>query len=305
LLAEAGPVVIVGTTRGGQPAAADWPADGCVQLRTGDLREPGFVEALIADVAPDWVVHLAAQASVAASWRDPAATLVNNAVAQANLLESVVRRVPHARVLVFGSSEEYGRLRPEDLPASEEAPLRPESPYAVSKVTQDFLGLQYHLARQLAVVRVRPFNLFGPGQSDQFALASFARQIAEAEQGLRPPVIAGGNLSARRDYTDVRDAVRAYRALLLGGQSGEVYNVGGGGVRSIGEILEALRGLAWVRVDVTVDPARLRPVETAVVAVNAGRIREAVGWAPTIPFEQTVADILDDWRRRVARAEHR
>src|SRR5205807_2696202 len=153
------------------------------------------------------VIHLAAQSSVAESWRDPPGTLTNNLLGQLNVLESVARYAPAARVLVFGSSEEYGQIRPDDLPADEETPLRPDNPYAVSKVAQDYLGMQYFLGRHLAVVRARPFNLLGPGQGDRFAIGSFARQIAEAEADLGPPVVKVGNLSARRDYTDVRDAV--------------------------------------------------------------------------------------------------
>jgi GDP-4-dehydro-6-deoxy-D-mannose reductase len=266
----------------------------------GDLTRADDADRVVRAARPDWVVHLAAQSSVAESWRDPAGTLVNNLVAQLNLQESLVRHAPASRVLVVGSSEEYGQIRPEDLPADEATPLRPDNPYAVSKIAQDYLGLQYYLGRRLTVVRARPFNLFGPGQSDRFAIGSFARQVAEAEAGMREPVVTVGNLSARRDYTDVRDAVRAYWLLVRRGAAGDVYNVGGGGVHSIGEVLDALIALARRPLEVRVDPGRLRPADTPEVAPDASHIRHELGWQPRIAFHQTVSDTLDDWRQRIA-----
>lgn len=287
-------VTVFGTTR--RPSA---PC-GRVLLSEGDLTERGFVDQLIEQTRPAAIVHLAAQPSVAESWANPEATLLNNLRAQLNLLEATARYVPVARVVIAGSAEEYGMIAPEDLPAKETAPLRPDNPYAVSKVIQDFLGLQYFLGRNLDVIRVRPFNLFGPGQSDRFAIGSFARQIAEAEAGRREPILMVGNLSARRDYTDVRDAVRGYVALLRHGQGGAVYNLGGGGVRSIGDILEALRGLARCDLQVRIDPTKFRPVDAPIIAPDIQRISEETGWRPAISFAQTVQDILDDWRSRIA-----
>jgi GDP-4-dehydro-6-deoxy-D-mannose reductase len=272
------------------------------QVFVGDLIDPSFVDAAIDEIRPDRVVHLAAQSSVPASWQDPARTLTNNVLAELNVLEASARHVPAARVLVVGSSEEYGSAQPTDLPLTEEAPLRPESPYAVSKIAQDFLGLQYFLGRHLDVVRVRPFNLIGPGQSDRFAIPSFARQIAEAEAGRRPPVIEVGNLSARRDFTDVRDAVRAYAMVLERGRAGEVYNVGGGCVRSIGDLLNSLCQLARRPLEVKVDPSRFRPVDAPAIESDNRKIREEVGWHPRIPIDQSLRDVLDEWRQRVAQS---
>jgi GDP-4-dehydro-6-deoxy-D-mannose reductase len=265
----------------------------------GDLIEAEFSSAVIRDVRPDMVVHLAAQPSVAESWKDPVGTIITNTLAQLHVLEAVAQHAPLARVLVVGSAEEYGRATEEGDVASEDAPLRPTSPYATSKVVQDYLGLQYYLGRGVDVVRARPFNLFGPGQSDRFAIASFARQIAQAEAGQRPPTIEVGNLAARRDYTDVRDAVRAYLALLERGRSGEVYNVGGGGVRAVGEVLSQLIQLARCSVTVRIDERRYRPNDAFAPSPDTGRIRDEIGWRPRIPFEQTVRDILDDWRTRI------
>lgn len=276
-------------------------ADGSLRIEhvRADLTVLEQVETLVRVARPDFVVHLAAQPSVAESWRDPVGTITNNLVAQQNLLQCLVAAAPEARVLVVGSSEEYGLVHPEDLPVDEETPLRPDNPYAVSKIAQDYLGLQFFLGRRLPVVRVRPFNLFGPRQSDRFALGSFARQIAEAEAGLRAPEVVVGNLAARRDFTDVRDAVRAYWLALERGTPGEVYNVGGGGVRAVGDLLDALVARARVKVAVRVDPDRFRPVEAPSIAADVSRIREELGWEARIPFETTIDDILDDWRERV------
>lgn len=293
---------VFGTVRRRGSAARESPVVSSLPAGrelTGDLTEPGFVDQVVGATRPDWVFHLAAQSSVIASWQEPAATLVNNLVAELNVLDSLTRRAPNARVIVVGSSEEYGQVRPADLPLDEASPLRPDSPYAVSKVAQDYLGLQYYLGRRLAVIRVRPFNLIGPGQDDRFALPSFARQIAEAEVGRRPPLIEVGNLEARRDFTDVRDAVRAYVLLAQKGQPGEVYNVGSETVHSIHELLDALRALARCHVEVRVDPARFRPSDVPVVQSNCGKLRREIGWRPAIPIEQTLRDILDDWRCRV------
>jgi GDP-4-dehydro-6-deoxy-D-mannose reductase len=285
-------VRVYGVTRFVEGVSEGWFA--------GDLTEESFVDDVLREVKPNVVIHLAAQSSVADSWRDPRGTVVNNVVAQLNLLESIVRHAPSARVLTVGSAEEYGHLAPENLPAREDGPLRPDNPYALSKIAQDYLGLQYHLGRHLDVVRIRPFNLFGPGQSDRFAVGSFARQIAEAEAGLGEPVLRVGNMTALRDYTDVRDAARAYWAILERGRAGEVYNLGGGGIHSIGEVLDALVQRARVPLEVRQDPAKFRPVDAPVVAPDVGRLHEETGWQPTIPFEQTIQDLLDDWRIRVA-----
>ncbi len=271
-----------------------------MRWHVGDLLDPEFVDRIVAEARPDWVVHLAAQASVQSSWQQPTETWKNNTLPQINLLESVSHRAPGARVLIPGSSEEYGRVRAEDLPLSEAAPLRPDSPYGASKVAQDFLGLQYHLGRALDVVRVRPFNLIGPGQSERFAIPSFARQIAEVEAGLREPVIMVGNLDVRRDFTDVRDAVRAYEQILAKGEAGEVYNVGGGCFRTVREILDGLCALSSRTLQIQVDPTRFRPSDAPVVQSDCRKIRDSIGWSPTTPVDRTLVDILDEWRHRVA-----
>jgi GDP-4-dehydro-6-deoxy-D-mannose reductase len=270
-----------------------------VDLHLIDLNDEEAVHGLLEATRPDEIYHLAAQAFVPLSFENPWDTLSNNIHAQLNLLHSMVKLDLDARILVVGSGEEYGNLRPEDVPVAENHPLRPSSPYSVSKVTQDMLGLQYYLSHDVATVRVRPFNQIGPGQSPDFVAPAFARQIAAIEKGLQEPVIYVGNLEARRDFTDVRDMVRAYVLLLALGTPGEVYNTGSGEAHSIRELLDLLLNLTDSPVQVRPDPARMRPIDTPVIICDATRLRVATGWSPAITFEQSLADILADQRARV------
>jgi GDP-4-dehydro-6-deoxy-D-mannose reductase len=253
----------------------------------------------VAAVRPDGIVHLAGQSSVHESWSNPAATLRTNVIGLLNVFEAVRKRRLEPRVLVVGSAEEYGAVDPDAPPLTEDAPLRPLSPYAVSKVAQGFLALQYALARDLPVIRTRTFPHTGPGRGEAFAESSFARQIAEVEAGRRRPVLAVGNLDAVRDFTDVRDVVRAYRALLDRGAAGEVYNVCSGRGRSIGDILRSLLEIAGTQVELQVDRERLRPSDLPSLVGDPRKVREATGWEPRIPLETTLRDLLDHWRERV------
>ncbi len=291
----------------------DWQLFGCyrtpadvakldrVHPVVADLTVTEQAEAAVAQAMPDLVFHLAALSSPHLSYSQPLTVINNNLASQVNLLEALRRHCPSARVLVVGSGDEYGLARPEEMPLREDAPLRPTSPYSVSKVAQDFLALQYHLAYGLWIVRLRPFNHIGPGQEDSFVVASFARQLAEIEAGVREPVILVGNLEARRDFTDVRDMVRAYQLALLYCQAGEVYNVGSGQAHSIGQVLDALIDLSGLRVEVRADPSRLRPVDVPIVVADTTKFRAATGWQPFISLEQTLRDTLDYWRDRVRR----
>jgi len=264
-----------------------------------DLRDPGATRELVEQARPDFVFHLAAQAFVPLSWVDPWDTLETNLRSQMNLCEALLRSSPKARVLVVGSNEEYGQVRSDELPVNEASPLRPDSPYAVSKIAQDFLGLQYFLSRGLPVVRVRPFNHIGPRQSEKFVAAAFAKQVASIEAGLQVPVVKVGNLSAQRDFTDVRDMVRAYYLALSHGEVGEVYNIGSGTPRSIQHVLDALLSYSGVDVRAEIDPERMRPSDTPIMYCDASKFMARTGWTPTIPFEQTLHDVLDDWRTRI------
>jgi GDP-4-dehydro-6-deoxy-D-mannose reductase len=205
--------------------------------------------------------------------------------------------------LVVGSADEYGLVRPEELPIGEDTPLRPYNPYAVSKVVQDMLGYQYFASHSLHVVRVRPFNHIGPRQSAGFVTAAFAKQIAEAEAGRSPPVIKVGNLEAKRDFTDVRDMVAAYYLALSKGEPGEVYNIGFGTARSIREILDILLAESKIELTVQEDPTRLRLSEVPIVACDSRKFRECTGWEARIPLEESLRDILDYWREEVEKEE--
>ena len=266
-----------------------------------DIRDASSVQRLLDIAQPDWIAHLAGQSSVSASWTAPAETFHTNVLSQIHLLEALrARPGPPPRVLVVGSSEEYGLVNDDELPLTETSPLRPLSPYAVSKVAQDLMGLQYFRGYGLPIVRTRAFNHDGPRRPDVFATASFARQIAEIERGRRPPVVEVGNLKARRDYTDVRDIVQGYWRLLGSGEPGEVYNLCTGVAWSMEDILGRLLALSRVKgIAVTEDPGRLRPSDIPVVVGDATKIARAIGWRPQIPFEQTLADVLDYWRVRV------
>jgi GDP-4-dehydro-6-deoxy-D-mannose reductase len=274
-----------------------------ITLVESDLRDLSSVQHLLDISRPDWIVHLAAQSFVAASWHTPAETLYTNTISQVNLLEGVRRTARPPRFLVVGSSEEYGLVQDDELPIRETNPLRPLSPYAVSKVAQDLMGYQYFKSYGLPLIRTRAFNHEGPRRGDVFVTSNFARQIAEIEAGRREPVLFVGNLQARRDYSDVRDIVRGYWALLERGEAGEVYNLCSGRAWAIGGILDFLLGESRVRgIRVQEDAARLRPSDVPVLVGDGSKIREAVGWAPEIPFDRTLRDVLDYWRARVGQA---
>ncbi len=261
-----------------------------------NLMDAAKVREVVNEVRPDWVFHLAAQASVASAWADPLDTLINNIAAQVNLLEAILAWGGRPRILVVCSNEEYGAVSPDELPIKETAPFRPPNPYAVSKVAQDMLGYQYHVGRGMQVIRVRPFNHTGPGQSDRFVAPAFARQIAEAEIGLRPPVLRVGNLDVERDFTDARDIVRGYYLAVLHGQPGEVYNLGSGRAVAIGHLLELLMAKSRVPLRVETDPGLFRPADVPRVVADCTKFQSLTGWKPEIPLEKTLSDLLDWWR---------
>ncbi len=268
-----------------------------------DLSNPEVAARVLKQAAPDLIFHLAAQAFVPVSWQDPWSTLENNIRTQVNLLHAAVQQNCQARILVIGSNEEYGRVDPQQLPITEETPLRPDSPYGVSKIAQDFLALQYFISHKVHTVRLRPFNHIGPRQNDRFAAADFAQQVAEIELGRREPVVHVGNLESKRDFTDVRDMVRAYALALDRGAPGEVYNVGSGQAHSIRELLDIYLSFAKIPIRVETDPARARPSDTPITLCDATKFKRQTGWEPQIPFEQTLRDTLDYWRERVRGAK--
>jgi GDP-4-dehydro-6-deoxy-D-mannose reductase len=269
-------------------------------LIQADLRDLSSARTLMERAEPDYIVHLAAQSFVAASWQTPSETLMTNAIGQMNLFEAIRQLGSSARFLVIGSSEEYGLVYPDELPIRETNPLRPLSPYAVSKVTQDLMGFQYWKSYGLDVVRARAFNHSGPRRGEAFATSNFAKQIAEIEAGIREPVVSVGDLKPTRDFSDVRDVVKGYWDLLERGTAGEVYNLCSGVDWSIEKMLNFLIAQSAVpHVEVRVDPARLRPSDVLVLRGSREKIENAVGWRPQIPLERTLADLLDYWRQRI------
>ncbi len=271
-----------------------------VRNLTTDLREPEQARVLVEAARPDWVFHLAAQAYVPQSWADPWDTYQTNIRSQLNLLDAISRLALRPRILIISSNEVYGYARPEDLPLNENAPLRPNSPYSVSKLAQDFMGLQYFLDRQLPIIRVRPFNHIGPRQNARFVAPSFAKQIVEIERGQREPVLFLGNMAAQRDFTDVRDMVRAYILAIQKGEPGEVYNIGTGTARSVRELLDIMLAHTPIKIAEEIDPAKIRPSDTPISYADPSKFKRQTGWEPRISFQQTCVDILSDWRTRIA-----
>ena len=265
-----------------------------------DMRAPAAVHRVIAEARPDRIVHLAAQSFVPASWSAPADTLATNVLGQVHLLEAVRACGLAPRILIAGSSEEYGLVREDELPIKETNPLRPLSPYAVSKVAQDLLGFQYAQSYGMPIVRTRAFNHTGPRRGSVFASSNFAMQIALIEAGQQEPVIQVGNLEARRDFTDVRDIVRGYWLALEQGEPGEVYNLCSGRAVAIRDVLQLLLQLTSAAVTVQVDPRRLRPSDVPVLCGDGSKFQRLTGWRPEIPLRQTLEDLLNYWRAKIS-----
>lgn len=272
---------------------------GRVLLLHTELTDAGAVEKLIAAVQPHRMFHLAAQSFVQSSFDEPASTIAINVGSQLNVLEAVRRHDLETRIHIAGSSEEYGLVLPDEVPMKETNPLRPMSPYAVSKVTQDKLAWQYFKSYGMHVVVTRGFNHTGPRRGLVFVTSTFARQIAEIEAGLHEPVLYVGDLTSKRDWTDVRDMVRAYWLALEKAEPGESYNLGSGRTWSVREMLDILLTHSKVKVRVQEDPARLRPSDVPILWADVSKFQKATGWKPSIPFERTLGDLLDYWRARV------
>lgn len=275
--------------------------DSSVRLIEADMRDYTSLHVLLDRVRPDYIFHLAAQSFVPSSWNAPNETLTTNITGQTNLFEAVRALGLDPTIQIACSSEEYGLVLPDEVPIKETNPLRPLSPYAVSKVGQDFMGYQYFQSYGLKVVRTRGFNHTGPRRGDVFVTSNFAKQIAEIEAGRKEPVIRVGNLDAVRDFTDVRDMVRAYWLAVTKGRPGEVYNIATGHGITIRDLLDELLSKSKVEVKVEVDPERLRPSDVEILIGDSSKFRADTGWEPQIPFEQTLDDLLEYWRQRVGR----
>lgn len=270
-----------------------------IGLFEADLKDIVSLKKALAEIKPDRIFHLASQSFVPASWKLPAETFAINSIGQINLFEAVLDLKLNPRIQVAGSSEEYGLVNPDEVPMKETNPLRPLSPYAVSKVAQDLLAYQYFQSYGLKTVRTRGFNHTGPRRGEVFICSNFAKQIAEIEKRKREPVLYVGNLEAKRDFTDVRDIVRGYWLCLEKGKEGDVYNLGTGKCYSMKEILDMLLSLSQAKVKVEVDPTRLRPSDVPILWSDCTKFKELTGWEPKIPFRKTLEDLLDYWRERV------
>lgn len=289
---------VAGTVLPGEaPALPEVVASSCGVL-TCDITKPGAVEELLSGAEPQVVFHLAAQSSVAASWKEVEATFEVNVMGTLALLEAVRRTLPSVRVVLISSAEVYGESFNEGV-VSEDTPLRPVTPYASSKACSDWVAGQFAHHFGLDIRRIRPFSHTGPRQKPLFAAPSFARQIAAIEAGLQEPVIRVGNLDARRDFTDVRDMVRAYGLVVTQGEPGSVYNACSGRTMGLGDVLEGLLGRTSAPIDVKTDPSLLRAADLPVMAGDATRLNEATGWKPAISWEQTLDDLLSYWRHTV------
>ncbi len=265
-----------------------------------DLENKDEVKKLLSDTQPEEIYHLAAQANVPQSIRDPKGTFHNNIDSQLNIFDSLRElKLTTTKILLISSAEVYGYVQPDELPISENTPYRPANPYAVSKIAQDFLGFQYHLSYKMPIIRVRPFNHAGPGQAPTFVMADFAKQVADIEKKRQEPLMRVGNMLAKRDFTDVRDMVRLYPLLLEKGIAGEVYNAGSGVSHSAQEILDLLFSYSTVKIQVESDPSKMRPSDIPEIIADSTKVQNVTGWKPEISFEQTVKDTLDYFRNVV------
>ncbi|HVT01330.1 MAG TPA: GDP-mannose 4,6-dehydratase [Patescibacteria group bacterium] len=265
-------------------------------LHKVDLQNALEVNELIKNLKPDYVFHLAALTSPAESFKNPSEFINNNIDVEINLLEAVRMNDLKPRILIVSSGETYGNVKAEDLPIDEATPMMPVNPYAVSKIAQDRLGYQYFVAYKIPIIIIRPFNHIGPKQSPDFVVSSFAKKIAEIESGKMEPVLKVGNLSAKRDFTDVKDMVDAYRLILEKGEPGEAYNAGSGKSTEIKEVLDTLLSFSEKQITVEVDDSLLRPIDVEDLVCDNSKIKDATGWEPKIPLEQTLREVLDYWR---------
>lgn len=270
-----------------------------LHLDDADLMDSHSMYTLLSRIKPDYIFHLAAQSFVPTSWVSPTATLEVNVVGSANLFEAVKQSGLDPVIQIACSSEEYGLVLPTEVPIREENPLRPLSPYAVSKVAMDYLGYQYFQSYKVRIVRTRGFNHTGPRRGETFAESNFAKQIALIEKGKQEPVIHVGNLEALRDYTDVRDMVRGYLMAVEKCDPGDVYNICTGKSIKIGDMLDMLLSMSKVKVEIKQDQSRMRPSDVPILTGDNGKFSAKTGWKPEIPFSKTMEDLLNYWREQL------
>jgi len=283
---------VCGTKLPTEPARLDVPVYGL------DILDTAAVRNLLGKIKPDCIFHLAAQSSVPVSWKQPALTVDVNIKGVVNLLEAVRDTEDPPRILLVGSGDEYGYIQPGEIPINEDTQLRPGNVYACSKAAQGMMGQIYARAYGLEVVIARAFNHIGTGQTDAFVVPGFCKQIAAIEASGSNGVIKVGNLDAKRDFTDVRDIVKAYRLLIEKGKSSEIYNVGSGKSVAVKEILDKLLVLSDRKITIEQDPARMRPSDTPVIEADISKVTYCTGWKQEISLETTLADVLNEWRTK-------
>ena len=270
-----------------------------IHLIEGDLLDPHSLQEAMMNVRPDLIFHLAAQSFVPASWSSPAVTLKINVIGSCNLFEAIRAARIDSIIQIASSSEEYGLVKSSEVPIKETNPLRPLSPYGVSKAAMDYLGYQYFKSYGMRIVRTRGFNHTGPRRGEVFVCSSFAKQIAEIEKGKQEPVMKVGSLTAKRDFTDVRDMVNAYYLATQKGKPGEVYNICSGKAIEIEKVLDLLLGMSKVKVKIEQDPTRMRPSDIPILQGDCSKFKRQTGWKLKIPFEKTLKDLLNYWREKV------
>jgi len=261
-----------------------------------DILDKDAIVNILYEIQPDYIFHLAAQSSVGVAWKNPLLTVDVNIKGSINLMDAVRELFYKPRVLLIGSGEEYGYIKPEETPISEDNLLRPGNIYAATKACQNMIGSIYAKAYDMDLKMVRAFNHIGPGQAPLFVVSDFCKQVAEIEKGIREPVIMVGNLAAKRDFTDVRDVVKAYVKLIKQGSSGETYNVGSGSAQEIRQILEKVIAMSDVDIKVETDPNKIRPVDVPIIEADITKLNTLTGWKPEISVEQTICETLDYWR---------
>lgn len=265
-------------------------------LIKADLNDPQKTLEIVEQTKPEIVFHLAASAEVGKSFEDPLKFLTNNSTSQLNILEAIKQINREIKIVIVSSAQVYGFVSKEDIPIDENTGFKPDSPYAVSKITQEYLALQYFYTYKLKTIILRPFNHMGPRLSTGLSMSRFAKNIVEIENGKAEPILTVGNLSAKRDFTDVEDMVRAYVLASEKCTPGEVYNIGTGVSHTIEELLNKLLSLSKVKISVKIDDALLRPSDNPELLADASKFTKATGWKPEIPIEKTLQKILDYWR---------
>ncbi len=292
---------------GYETAVTKMPQEVCqipgVEVFDLNILEKQAIYALLKDYRPDYIFHLAAQSSVFVSWKNPELTIDVNIKGSVNVLDAVRMLDYQPRILLIGSGEEYGHVLPDEIPIDEDNRVRPGNIYAATKVCQNLIGKIYSQAYNMDIMSVRAFNHIGPNQSPMFVVADFCKQVAEIEAGKSEPVIYVGNLSAKRDFTDVRDVVKAYSLLIKHGKKGETYNVGSGKAVSIENILDAILILSSEKIAVKQDPAKMRPVDVPIIEADVTKLVECTGWKRKIPLSCTLEETVDYWRNRLRSEE--